>query len=245
MRGLYVLFAGVAYVVFFATFLYLIGFVADLSLLPRTIDRGGAAAPAVAAALNVALIAVFGVQHSVMARQGFKRAWTRIVPSPIERSTYVLFASLALILIFAVWQPIPGDFWRVTSPLAAGLIWGVFGTGWLVVLLSTFLLNHFELFGLSQVWRELRGRAAAAPRMREPLFYRFVRHPLYSGFILAFWATPTMTFGHLLFAGGMTAYILIAIRHEERDLVALFGADYEAYRGRVGMLAPRLRGRLS
>ena len=131
--------------------------------------------------------------------------------------------------------------WRVTNPIAAGLIWGVFGVGWLVVLLSTFLLDHFELFGLSQVWRALRGRAAAAPRMREPLFYRFVRHPLYSGCLLAFWATPAMTLGHLLFAGGMTAYILIAITYEERDLVTLFGGEYEAYRGRVGMLTPRVR----
>ena len=241
MRGLYVLFAGVAYVVFFATFLYLIGFVADLSLLPHTIDRGEPAAPALAAAIDVALIAVFGLQHSVMARQGFKRAWTRIVPHPIERSTYVLFASLALILLFALWRPIAGDVWRVTNPVAAGLTWAVFGVGWLVVLLSTFLLDHFELFGLSQVWRDVRGRAAAAPRMREPLFYRFVRHPLYSGFLLAFWASPAMTLGHLLFAGGMTAYILIAIAYEERDLVALFGGEYEAYRGRVGMLMPRLR----
>lgn len=178
-----------------------------------------------------------------MARQGFKRAWTRIVPQPVERSVYVLFASLALILLFALWQPIPLSLWRMRDPGVAGLVWSVFAVGWLTVLLSTFLLNHFELFGLSQVWRELRGQVAAAPQLREPFFYRFVRHPLYSGFLIAFWATPTMTLGHALFALGMTTYILVAIRHEERDLVALFGTDYEAYRGRVGMLSPRLRRR--
>lgn len=240
-RGAYLLFGGLCYLVFFATFLYLIGFLADLPMLPRTVDRGPAAAPSLAAAIDLALILAFGLQHSVMARQGFKRAWTRLVPPAVERSVYVLFASAALILLYAAWRPLPAAVWRVDHALGAAALWGVFLLGWLVVLLSTFLLDHFELFGLSQVWRNLRGRAAAEPRMRAPLFYRFVRHPLYSGFLLAFWATPAMSVGHLLFAAAMTAYILVAIRHEERDLVALFGAEYEGYRESVGMLAPRLR----
>lgn len=240
-RGAFVLFGGVSYLVFFATFLYLIGFVADAPFLARTIDRGGTAPPGVAVAIDLTLILAFGLQHSVMARQGFKRSWTRIVPDPIERSVYVLFASIMLILLFSLWQPIPFMIWRVADPIGTPLLWGLFLCGFLIVLLSTFLLDHFELFGLSQPWRSLRDRPAAAPTMRQPLFYRFVRHPLYSGFLIAFWATPVMSAGHLLFAAGMTAYILVAIRHEERDLVALFGADYESYRERVGMLAPRMR----
>lgn len=231
------LFAVVAYAVFFATFLYLIAFTGDLPWIERTVDRGPAAAPELAAAIDLALIALFGVQHSVMARQGFKRAWTRIVPKQAERSVYVLAASLALIVLFAFWRPIEGTVWSATGTLAI-VLWALFGVGWLLVLLSTFLINHFELFGLQQAWFHARGREAAAPVLRQPLLYKLVRHPLYSGFLIAFWATPRMSYGHLLLAAGMSVYILIAIRHEERDLVALFGRDYEDYRGRVGMLVP-------
>lgn len=234
-------FAVIAYAVFFATFLYLIGFVGDVAALPRTVERGLEGPLGQAIAIDLALIALFGVQHSVMARQGFKRAWTRIVPKQAERSVYVLAASLALIVLFAFWHPIEGTVWRATGALAT-VLWVVFAIGWALVLLSTFLINHFELFGLQQAWFHAKGREAAAPQFRQPLLYKLVRHPLYSGFIIAFWATPHMTYGHLLLAAGMSVYILIAIQHEERDLVGLFGRDYEEYRGRVGMLAPRLGG---
>lgn len=240
-RHAYVAFATVAYLIFFATFLYLISFVADLPFLARTVDRGPAAALPTALAIDLGLILLFGLQHSVMARQGFKAWWTRTVPEPVERSVYVLAASLALIILMALWRPIPGDVWRVEQPLLAGLLWALFAAGWLIVLVSTFLINHFELFGLAQVFCHWRGLAAEPPRFRQPLFYRLVRHPLYSGFFIAFWATPAMTAGHLLLAAGLSAYMLVAIRYEERDMVAVFGRDYEAYRGRVGMLAPRFR----
>lgn len=242
-RGLYLLFALVAYSIFFATFLYLIGFVANLPQLPRTVDHGPASPLAMAAMVNIGLIALFGVQHSVMARQGFKRAWTRIVPAPVERSVYVLLASAALILLFWLWRPMPAEVWRVENAAGAAMLWGLFGLGWLIVLLSTFLINHFELFGLQQVYLHARGRAGQPPRFRTPFFYRVVRHPLYAGFFLAFWATPAMSQGHLLLALGMSAYMLIAIRYEERDLVGLFGEDYANYQRDVGMLTPRLRRR--
>jgi len=241
-RGLYLLCALVAYAVFFATFLYLIGFVGNLPGLPRTVDRGPESGLAAAIAVNAGLIALFGLQHSVMARQGFKAAWTRIVPKPIERSLYVLLASLVLILLFWQWRPIPAEVWRVENPAGAMVLWALFGAGWLIVLLSTFLINHFELFGLQQVYLNARGREAAAPRFRTPFFYKLVRHPLYAGFFLAFWATPVMSQGHALLAIGLSAYMLIAIRYEERDLVGLFGEDYEAYRRDVGMLTPWPRG---
>ncbi len=242
-RGLYLLFALVAYSVFFATFLYLIGFVGNLPQLPRTVDHGPASPLAMAAMVNIGLIALFGLQHSVMARQGFKRAWTRIVPEPIERSVYVLLASAVLILLFWLWRPMPAEVWRVENGAAVAMLWGLFGLGWLIVLLSTFLINHFELFGLQQVYLHARGRAGQPPRFRTPFFYRAVRHPLYAGFFLAFWATPAMSQGHLLLALGMSAYMLIAIRYEERDLVGLFGEDYAHYQRDVGMLTPRLRRR--
>lgn len=242
-RAIYLVFGVLAYLIFFATFLYLIAFVGDLPGVPRTVDRGPAADLAAALVINAALIGLFGLQHSVMARQGFKRAWTRIVPEPAERSIYVLFASLALILLFALWRPIPQPVWSVENSLAVTLLWILFALGWLIVLLSTFLISHFELFGLKQVYLHFRGSAPAAPAFRQPFFYKLVRHPLYAGFLLAFWATPEMTLGHLVLALGMSAYIRIAIHYEERDLVRLFGDDYEAYRHNVGMLAPRLRHR--
>jgi protein-S-isoprenylcysteine O-methyltransferase Ste14 len=241
-RSVYLLFGVIAYFVFFATFLYLIGFVGDLPGVPLTVDRGGPLVPLPPAiAVDLGLIALFGLQHSLMARRGFKAAWTRIVPAPVERSTYVLFASSALILMYLLWRPIPTTIWTVENPAAAVLLWALFAAGWLIVLLSTFLISHFELFGLKQVWGHMRGRAASEPVFRQPFFYRFVRHPLYSGFFIAFWATPHMTFGHLLLAGGMSVYMLVAIRFEERDLVTMFGPQYEEYRGKVGMLTPRLR----
>ena len=244
-RILYLLFGLAAYLLFFATFLYLIAFVGDLPWVALTVDRGGAAGPlALALVVDVALIALFGLQHSVMARRGFKQAWTRIVPAPVERSVYVVAASLALILLFLFWRPIPAGIWSVENELGAGILWALFGLGWLIVLVSTFLISHFELFGLAQVWGHARGRSEVAPpTFRTPFFYRHVRHPLYSGFFLAFWATPAMSYGHLLLAAGVSAYMLIAIRYEERDLVGLFGREYEEYRGRVGMLTPRLRRR--
>lgn len=239
-RAITMIFALFSYAVFFATFLYLIAFVGDFPLAPASVDRGPDASVPVALIVDLALISLFGVQHSVMARQGFKRAWTRIVPKAAERSVYVLAASAALIVMFAFWRPIAGTVWRVDG-LAAYLLWGVFGLGWAIVLASTFLINHFELFGLQQAWLNARGRMAAAPRFRTPLLYKLVRHPLYSGFLIAFWATPVMSYGHLLLALGMSAYIIIAIRYEEADLVGLFGQDYEDYQARVGMLAPSLR----
>ena len=245
-RAVYLLFGVVAYFIFFATFLYLIAFVGDMPFAPRTVDRGGPQSDlGTAVAVDIALIAIFGLQHSVMARQGFKRAWTRIVPPPIERSIYVLLASAALILLFAFWQPIRGNVWNITSGAGIVAMTSLFFIGWLVVLVSTFLINHFELFGLHQVWSNARGHDIPAPKFREPFFYRAVRHPLYSGFLLAFWATPQMSYGHLLLSAGITVYILIAIRYEERDLVGLFGEDYEAYRGRAGMLTPKFTRRPS
>ena len=237
-RAATLLFSLIAYAIFFATFLYLIAFVGNLPFVPITVDRGPEASVGAAAAIDIALIALFGVQHSAMARQGFKRAWTRFVPWPAERSVYVLAASLALIVLFLAWRPIGGTVWSVESALLANLLMGLFALGWLIVLLSTFLINHFELFGLQQAWFHMSDRQAAAPQFRQPLFYKLVRHPLYLGFFIAFWSTPVMTYGHLLLASGMSLFMLIAIRLEERDLVTLFGAQYVEYRARVGMLIP-------
>src|SRR4051794_36452532 len=237
------LFAIVAYAIFFATFLYLIVFVGDFGFAKLTVDVGPEAPPAVAAIVDVALIALFGLQHSVMARQGFKQAWTKIVPPQAERSVYVLAASIMLMILFLGWRPIGNVVWNVTTPLFSDLIWMLFWVGWATVLVSTFLINHFELFGLQQAWLHMRGREAAPPRFHQPLFYKWVRHPLYLGFFLAFWAAPEMTAGHLLLAAGLSVYMLIAIRYEEHDLVGLFGKDYEQYREDVGMLTPRFRRR--
>lgn len=243
LRAAGLAFSVIAYAIFFATFLYLIAFVGDLPLAPLTVDRGPEASVAAAAAIDLVLIALFGLQHSVMARPGFKRMWTRIVPVPMERSVYVLAASLMLILLFMAWRPIPGTVWDLTGTAFELPLWLLFGAGWVIVLVSTFLINHFELFGLQQAWFNLRGRAAAAPQLRQPLFYRWVAHPLYSGFFLAFWATPQMSYGHLLLASGMSVFMLIAIQLEERDLTDLFGEAYARYRRGVGMLLPKFRGR--
>lgn len=242
-RSFYLLFGVVAYGIFFATFLYLIAFVGNLPEAPRTIDWAPTSSPGTAFLVDLGLIALFGLQHSLMARQGFKKKWTKIVPEAVERSVYVLAASLVLIVMFLMWRPISQVIWHVDNLVGVAVLWALFALGWLLVLLSTFLLGHFELFGLKQVYLNLVGKSGGSAEFRQPLFYKLVRHPLYAGFFLAFWATPTMTVGHLLFALGMSTYMLIAIQYEERDLVALFGSDYERYQRDVGMLAPRLRRR--
>jgi protein-S-isoprenylcysteine O-methyltransferase Ste14 len=230
-----------AYVLFLGTFLYAIGFVAGAPL-PQTIDSGAAGPLPASIAIDVVLLSVFAIQHSVMARPGFKRRWTRIVPPSVERSTYVVCASLALILLFWQWRAIPATVWQVKGVIIALTLQVISGGGWLLVLLSTFALSHFELFGLKQVYVRLRGRTLPEPEFKVPSLYRLVRHPIYMGFLLAFWATPLMTVGHLLFAVATTGYILIGIQLEERDLVALFGDRYRRYRRQVPMLLPRFRG---
>lgn len=244
VRAFYLAYAAICYAIFFATFLYLIAFVGNFPFVQPTVDFARQAPPGRTLLIDVALIALFGVQHSAMARPGFKAAWTRIVPVPIERSTYVLLASLALIILMLFWHEWTTPVWTVSNPVGAAILWALFALGWVIVLVSTFLINHFELFGLQQAWFALRERAAAPPVLRQPFFYRFVRHPLYAGFFLAFWATPIMTAGHLLLAAGLSLYMLIAIRLEERDLIDVFGEAYAGYRRRVGMLVPRVgRGR--
>jgi methanethiol S-methyltransferase len=230
----------VAYLIFFVTFLYAIGFVENL-MVPKTIDGAVAAAAtplARAVIVNLVLMSIFAIQHSVMARPQFKRWWTKFVPPSVERTTYVLSASLALALMIWQWQPMPVIVWQIADPQLGAAITGLSFLGWLIVLTSTFLINHFELFGLHQVTNNLAGRPMPGPHFRAPLFYRFVRHPIYLGFIIAFWAAPTMTQGHLLFAAVTTAYIFVGIWLEERDLVTVFGDQYQQYRQRVSMLLP-------
>jgi len=226
-----------AYTVFFGSFLYAIGFVSGL-VVPKTIDTGSVTPITEAFIVDILLMSLFAVQHSVMARRQFKEWWTQYVPKSVERSTYVLFASLALVLLFWQWQPIPTVVWQVADPNIATTIIGLSFIGWLIVLTSTFLINHFELFGLHQVANNLVGRPMPAPRFRTPLFYKLVRHPIYLGFIIAFWAAPTLTLGHLLFAAVTTAYIVVGILLEEHDLIEMFGDDYRRYRQRVSMLIP-------
>ena len=244
MRALLsVLYALSAYLAFSATLLWFIGFSGNL-VVPRSVDAGGAAAPWPAALVDDALLIVlFGVQHSVMARRGFKQWWTRLVPQIVERSTYVVASSLVLAALMALWQPIAAPVaWRVEGP-AAGVLWAVFGIGWAIVAISTFLLDHFELFGLRQAFSALVGRAAPAMEFRTPLFYRHVRHPLYLGFLVTFWSVPVMTAGHLLLSLGMSAYILVGIAFEERDLIAGLGDTYRTYRAEVPAVIPGLWAR--
>src|SRR6195256_1507638 len=225
-----------AYLVFFFTFLYAIGFVTGLGV-PKTIDTGTIVPLSEALLVNVLLMSLFAVQHSVMARRQFKEWWTQFVPATVERSTYVLLASCALILLFWQWRPIPTVVWEADPKLAMTII-GVSLVGWLLVLASTFMINHFELFGVHQVVNNLSGRPVVAPHFKTPALYKLVRHPIYLGFIIAFWAAPVMTVGHLLFAAVTTAYIFVGIALEERDLVKLFGDEYIRYRQRVSMLIP-------
>jgi protein-S-isoprenylcysteine O-methyltransferase Ste14 len=234
------LYGVVSYAVFFGTFLYAIGFIGNIAV-PRSIDSAPQGLLWQALIINTVLLALFAIQHSVMARPAFKRWWTRIIPEPAERSTYTLFASLLLIALFAFWQPIGGVIWDVQDPVGRAVLYGAYAFGWTLVLVTTFLINHFDLFGLRQVWLYLRGKAYTPLRFVTPGPYRMVRHPIYVGWLFAFWATPTMTAAHLFFAVVTTAYILIAIRLEERDLVQMH-PEYRGYRKQVPMLIPRIGG---
>lgn len=235
------LYSACVYVFFLGTFLYAIGFVQEL-LVPKSINSGAFGDPVWSLTVNLALLGVFAVQHSVMARPAFKRAWTRIVPAVAERSTYVLFASLALALLFWQWRAMPQTVWAVDHAAAASLITAIAWVGWATVLVSTFLISHFHLFGLSQGFARLLRIESGDAKFVTPFLYRWMRHPIYAGFIVAFWATPEMTVGHLLFAVATTGYIFVGIFFEERDLITQFGDRYRQYRASVGMLFPRLRG---
>jgi len=231
------LYGVLCYVVFFATFLYAIGFVCNL-YVPRSMDGTPTASLATGLAIDLVLLLLFAAQHSVMARPAFKAWWTRIIPEPAERSTYVLASSVALIILFAFWEPLGGVVWSVTDPTGAIVLYSLCAFGWLLVLVSTFLLNHFDLFGLRQVWLYLTGQPYTHLTFRTPGPYRLVRHPLYVGWLFAFWATPNMTLTHLVFALATSGYILVAIQLEERDLVRHLGTAYSDYRKRVPMLIP-------
>jgi protein-S-isoprenylcysteine O-methyltransferase Ste14 len=235
------LYSACVYLFCLVTLLYAIGFV-EGAFVPKSIDSGDPGALLPSLAINLALLGVFAVQHSLMARPAFKRVWTRLVPEPVERSTYVLFASLALALLFWAWRPVPQLVWDIQGS-AADVVQGLSYAGWTMVLLSTFMISHFHLFGLSQGLAGLKGREQPEPEFTTPMFYRFIRHPIYAGFIIAFWATPQMSLGHLVFALATTGYIFVGIWFEERDLIAQHGLRYLQYRMKVGMLVPRLRPR--
>jgi protein-S-isoprenylcysteine O-methyltransferase Ste14 len=248
-RAAAVVYGSVAYAGFLVVFLYAVAFVEDArlsigqtTLVPRTVDHGGTVSTtAMALAVNALLLTLFAGQHSVMARPGFKRWWTRLVPQPVERSTFVLLATTCLAVLMAFWRPLPGTVWDVPDGPGRLVLTAVSLAGWLIVLASTFLINHFDLFGLRQVVAHARGTRLPAYRFVTPLWYAVVRHPIYLGFLLAFWAAPTMTVGHLLFAVATTGYILLGIQLEERDLVRAFGDEYRDYRSRVPMLVPGVR----
>jgi protein-S-isoprenylcysteine O-methyltransferase Ste14 len=238
MAGLVAFLYGIiAYFVFLVSFLYAIGFVGNV-FVRKSIDSGEPGPVAEDLIINTLLLGLFAIQHRAIARQGFKRWWTRFVPASVERSTYVLLASLVLLMLYWQWRPIPHPVWTVENPLAATALQAIFWLGWGMVLLSTFLISHFELSGLSQVFARLRDRDLPQPVFRTPFLYRWVRHPIYLSFLLAFWATPVMTVGHLLFASATTVYILIGIQLEERDLIQSFGDEYRRYRNEAAMLTP-------
>jgi protein-S-isoprenylcysteine O-methyltransferase Ste14 len=229
----------ISYAVFLVSFLYAIGWVGNM-YLPVTIDSAPLIPLSYALLINLGLLTLFALQHSIMARPAFKRWWTQYIPKQVERSTYVLFSSIALIIMFIFWQPLGGVIWDVQYTLARTVLYSLFVLGWVIVLISTFLINHFDLFGLRQVWLYFRGQEYTPLKFVVPGAYRFVRHPLYVGFFIAFWATPTMTVGHLFFAVITAAYILVAVQLEERDLITALGEDYAEYRRNVPMLIPRL-----
>ncbi len=242
-RLLILLYAILGYAVFLVSFLWAVGFIGNYNyLVPKSIDVGGLANSGEAVVVDLLLLGLFAVQHSIMARPAFKQWWTRIIPAACERSTYVLLSSLILLLVFWQWRPIPMQVWQVGG-IAASLLSGVYWLGWVVVLASTFMIDHFDLFGLNRPFLALRGAEAPGQSFRTPLLYTIVRHPLMLGFLIVFWAAPVMTAGHLLFALLTTAYILIALQLEERDLVAQFGNAYREYRRQVPMLLPRIFGR--
>jgi protein-S-isoprenylcysteine O-methyltransferase Ste14 len=241
-RVLFLVYGLVAYLLFFAAIVYGIGFVGDLPWVPKGIDDGRASTLSKAVTVNVFLLLLFAVQHNVMARPWFKEWWTRYVPRPIERSTYVALASLILMLLYWQWRPIPDRVWLVDSSWGRGVLWALYFAGWGIVFFSSFVIDHFELFGLKQVWRHLRGEPLVTAPFSERSLYRWVRHPLMLGFIIAFWSAPTMSMGRLLFAAVTTIWILIAIRIEERDLARFLGEPYRDYRARTPMLVPLLGG---
>lgn len=227
-----------AYILFLVSFLYAVGFVGGF-VVPKTIDSGAKETVINAVLIDLGLLSMFALQHSVMARPFFKRWWTTVIPESAERSTYVLATSVILFLLFWQWRPLPQMVWNVEQPILAGAIWALFAFGWLIVLISTFLINHFDLFGLRQVYLYFVGRPCVAPDFQTPWLYRVVRHPIMVGFLIAFWATPTMSQGHLLFAVVVTVYILVALQLEEHDLVHFYGDRYSQYQKEVSMLVPR------